>query len=76
VLALQFMGGQELLVVVVVGLVVIFGASKLPQLMRGMGQGIKEFKQAVKEEDKSALPSSAPPSTAAPPSDQSGTPTP
>ena len=31
--------------------VVIFGAKQIPLLMRGLGQGIKEFKTAVHEDD-------------------------
>jgi len=38
----------------IVGLVVIvlllFGAKKLPELARGLGQGIKEFKKSTREE--------------------------
>ena len=33
-------------------LLLLFGGKKIPELMRGMGSGIKEFKDAVKEEDK------------------------
>ena len=42
------LGGQEMLLV---GLVVLllFGAKKIPELMRGLGQGIKEFKSATKD---------------------------
>ena len=40
-----------LLVVVVL---LLFGGRKIPELMRGLGGGIKEFKDAVKEDDKSA----------------------
>lgn len=45
---LGFPSGMELLVVVGV-IVLLFGASKIPQLMRGMGQGIGEFKKGLKE---------------------------
>ncbi len=38
-------------VVVVVALVLLlFGGKKIPELMRGLGSGIKEFKDASKEE--------------------------
>ena len=55
----MFIGGigtQELLLVVVVVLI-LFGGKKLPELMRGAGRGIREFKDAVNtatapEEDK------------------------
>jgi sec-independent protein translocase protein TatA len=33
-------------------LLLLFGGKKIPELMRGVGSGIKEFKDAVKEEDK------------------------
>jgi len=42
------LGTQELLIVLLV-VVLLFGAKKLPELARGMGQGLKEFKQAAKE---------------------------
>lgn len=32
---------------------ILFGAKKLPELARGMGQGIKEFKKASKDEESS-----------------------
>ncbi|MCB1220950.1 MAG: twin-arginine translocase TatA/TatE family subunit [Planctomycetales bacterium] len=43
-------GGQELIIILIVVLI-LFGGTKLPQLMRGMGTGIKEFKQAIKDDD-------------------------
>ena len=49
-LAFMGLGGPELLVVLVIVLV-LFGASKIPQMMKGMGQGIKEFKKGLKEDD-------------------------
>lgn len=42
---------QHLLIVVLI-LLILFGGKKIPELMRGMGSGIKEFKDAVKEDDK------------------------
>ncbi len=33
--------------------VLLFGAKKIPQLMRGVGSGIKEFKDGMKEGEKS-----------------------
>jgi sec-independent protein translocase protein TatA len=50
-LAFMFgLGAQELLLILAI-VVVVFGASRIPQLMRGMGTGIKEFKNAVKDDD-------------------------
>lgn len=42
---------QIALIVVVV--LLLFGGKKIPELMRGLGSGIKEFKDASKEEDES-----------------------
>ncbi|AQY22293.1 preprotein translocase subunit TatA [Riemerella anatipestifer] len=33
-------------------LLLFFGGKKIPELMKGLGSGIKEFKDAVKEEEK------------------------
>lgn len=42
---------QHLLIVGII-ILVFFGGKKIPEMMRGLGSGIKEFKDAVKEEDK------------------------
>jgi sec-independent protein translocase protein TatA len=47
-LAAGFIGGWELVLILVVVLV-LFGAKKLPELAKGLGQGIKEFKKATRE---------------------------
>jgi sec-independent protein translocase protein TatA len=41
-------GIPELLIILLI-LVFIFGASRLPELARGLGKGIKNFKDATKE---------------------------
>jgi sec-independent protein translocase protein TatA len=41
------LGTQELLVILLI-VVVIFGANKIPQLGKGLGEGIKNFKNAMK----------------------------
>jgi sec-independent protein translocase protein TatA len=43
-------GLPEILVILVVVLL-LFGGKKIPELMKGMGKGIKEFKKGVSEED-------------------------
>jgi len=43
-------GPQELIVVLVV-VVLMFGGTKIPELMKGLGKGIKEFKAASKADD-------------------------
>ena len=40
---------NEWVVVAIVALVVLYGAKKIPELARGLGQGIREFKKAVNE---------------------------
>lgn len=58
-------GGMELVIILVVVLL-LFGGKKIPELMRGVGKGIKEFnsakatleteiKEGMKEEDKLEL---------------------
>jgi len=42
------LGGWEILLIVLV-LVIFFGAKKIPELARGLGRGIREFKDATKE---------------------------
>ena len=44
-------GFGEILVVLLIVLV-LFGAKKVPELMRGLGSGIKEFKKAAGDDDK------------------------
>ena len=41
-------GGWEIVLILAVVLI-LFGAKKLPELARGLGQGIKEFKKATNE---------------------------
>lgn len=47
-LAAGFIGGWELVLILAVVLV-LFGAKKLPELAKGLGQGIKEFKKATRD---------------------------
>lgn len=51
VLLLGLPGGSEWILIAVV-LILLFGAKKIPQLMRGVGSGIKEFKDGMKEGEK------------------------
>ncbi len=44
------MGPLEIILIVLI-VVLLFGARKLPELARGMGKSIKEFKKSVKEDD-------------------------
>lgn len=41
-------GGWELVIIVLV-IILLFGAKKIPELAKGLGKGIREFKDASKE---------------------------
>lgn len=51
---------QHILIVALI-LLLLFGGKKIPELMKGLGSGIKEFKDAVKDEDKNKTDSSSKP---------------
>ena len=42
--------GMQLLVIVLIVLI-LFGGKKIPELAKGLGSGIRNFKKAVKEDD-------------------------
>lgn len=48
------LGFQELLIIFLI-IIVIFGASKIPQLGRGLGEGIRNFKKGLKEDEPNEL---------------------
>lgn len=65
-LASWFGGPQVILILAIV--IILFGAKKIPELARGVGLGIKEFKKASKEvADEISNSSAEPPPTPAPP---------
>ena len=41
--------GWPLIVLIVVVVLILFGGKKLPELMKGVGKGMKEFKDATKD---------------------------
>ncbi|MFK5855673.1 MAG: twin-arginine translocase TatA/TatE family subunit [Bacteroidota bacterium] len=41
-----WLGGYEIIIIVVI-ILLMFGGKKIPELMRGMGKGIKEFKDGI-----------------------------
>jgi sec-independent protein translocase protein TatA len=43
-------GGQELLIILAI-VVLLFGAKKIPELAKGLGKGIKNFKAEMKNDD-------------------------
>lgn len=46
-----FVGGQELLLIFLI-VVLLFGAKKIPELAKGLGNGIREFRKASNENEK------------------------
>ncbi len=44
--------GPWQIVLIVAVVLLLFGGRKIPELMRGLGGGVKEFKNAIKEDDK------------------------
>jgi sec-independent protein translocase protein TatA len=44
-------GWQELLVILAIA-ALLFGGKKIPEVAKGLGEGIKNFKHALKSEDK------------------------
>jgi len=46
--------GMQLLVIVLIVLI-LFGGKKIPELAKGLGSGIKNFKKAIKEDDEEEI---------------------
>ena len=46
-------GFSEILIIVLI-VVVLFGGKKIPELAQGIGKGIKEFKNAIKDDEPAA----------------------
>ena len=44
------LGMQEIIVIALIVLL-LFGGKKIPELMKGLGKGVKSFKDGMKEED-------------------------
>ena len=46
---LGFVGPWQIILIVLIVLL-LFGGKKIPELMKGLGKGMKEFKEATKED--------------------------
>lgn len=46
---LAFSPGPTEIILIILALLLLFGGRKIPELMKGLGQGMKEFKKASKE---------------------------
>ena len=47
----MYIPGQWEIILVVLGILILFGGKKIPEMMKGIGTGIKEFKKGVREEE-------------------------
>jgi sec-independent protein translocase protein TatA len=43
--------GATEIILIVLALILLFGGKKIPELMKGIGQGVKQFKKGLKGED-------------------------
>ena len=50
------LGAPELMVILGIA-VLLFGGKKIPEVAKGLGEGIRNFKNALKSEDKATTPS-------------------
>ena len=53
-MSMLFLGTSELVIILII-LLVLFGGSQIPKVMKGLGKGIGEFKKGVKEEDEEPI---------------------
>lgn len=49
--ALAYGGNPTAWIIILVVVVLLFGANKIPEMMRGLGSGMKEFKKGLNEEE-------------------------
>lgn len=47
---LGMLGAPEI-ILIILGLLILFGGRKIPELMKGLGQGMREFKKASKNDE-------------------------
>ena len=52
-IVLALSGGH--IIILVAALLLFFGGSKIPELMGGLGKGMKDFKKAIKEDDDTTI---------------------
>ena len=66
------------LLIIAVVILVLFGGRKIPEVMRGLGQGVREFKEGMRGDNaaqptqsaQTNVPTNAPASTSTPPSEE------
>lgn len=55
--------GDKVLIILVI-ILLLFGGTKIPEMMRGLGQGMKEFKKATRDDDDDEKPATSSETTA------------
>ncbi len=50
IIGLSMPGGGEIMIILAI-VILLFGGRKIPELMKGIGQGMRDFKKASKGED-------------------------
>ena len=51
IVPMAFVGGWEIIIIALIVLL-LFGGKKIPELMKGLGKGVKSFKDGMKEIEK------------------------
>lgn len=51
---IAMIGATEIIIIAIL-ILLLFGGRKIPELMRGLGKGMKEFKDAQKEDEDTSL---------------------
>ncbi|MBN1117256.1 MAG: twin-arginine translocase TatA/TatE family subunit [Bacteroidales bacterium] len=51
-----FSPGPTEIILIILAILILFGGKKIPELMKGLGQGMKEFKKASKEDPEESKP--------------------
>jgi sec-independent protein translocase protein TatA len=59
-LLLLWMPSATELIIIAVVILLLFGGRKIPELMRGLGKGVKEFKEATNDEGEKGQGTSSP----------------
>lgn len=60
VMALLWLPGAGEWILILLAVLILFGANKVPQFMRGLGEGVREFKKAVSNDDETKKPDAVP----------------
>jgi sec-independent protein translocase protein TatA len=55
---IQMLPGPQELILILLVVVVVFGAKRIPEIMQGLGKGIREFKKSVEGDEPSSQVSS------------------